>query len=550
MFGKRGERMTWIALVGPEVEENLSLRYVSSSLMTAGYRTEILPFNIDQDFPRVARDILGADEPPVLVGLSLAFQWRAHDFLALAMALRQGGYEGHITCGGHFATFCWRELLTEYAELDTVCRFEAEYTIVDLVQTLIDGRPYEQVAGLGLRRDGKPALTPPRALPDLKTLPFPDRRGSPALCFGHKVAPLVSSRGCYANCSFCCIAAWQEKGLPGKRYRLRTVEDVADEMVEDQRRRGTDIFIFQDDNFFVPSAKRNLARINDLADALEARGIGKFATVVKARPPDVREDVFEALVNRLNCIRAYVGIETDTDTGNATLTRLVTPAENREAMRIVRKLGLYVCFNLLIFDPDTTPDHLEQNLKFMELFADYPFGIARVELYAGTPLLTRMQAEGRCTGNWIDRNYTLGTPEMERIFQSSFYCLRSRHHGDSPSMIEVMLLRFDIEACAYFHPEVFQESWRDEAIALTRVLTGNTVSTLRSINERIAGGAPAKGDRAFANALRETCFERNAEISDGAAELAARIGETTGNAASLTEVRRLYRMTPDAQVAK
>jgi octaprenyl-diphosphate synthase len=43
------------------------------------------------------------------------------------------------------------------------------------------------------------------------------RRGEPAACFGHRIAPLVGSRGCYANCTFCCIAAWHEQSLPGKR---------------------------------------------------------------------------------------------------------------------------------------------------------------------------------------------------------------------------------------------------------------------------------------------------------------------------------------------
>jgi hypothetical protein len=37
------------------------------------------------------RAILRTDEPPSLVGISLAFQWRAPDTLALALALREGG---------------------------------------------------------------------------------------------------------------------------------------------------------------------------------------------------------------------------------------------------------------------------------------------------------------------------------------------------------------------------------------------------------------------------------------------------------------------------
>ena len=84
--------MAWIGLVGPEFEENLSLRYLASSLKAAGFDSELLAFNRPSDLPGVVAGLLqGGREPPLLVGLSLAFQWRAQDFLALAMALRQAG---------------------------------------------------------------------------------------------------------------------------------------------------------------------------------------------------------------------------------------------------------------------------------------------------------------------------------------------------------------------------------------------------------------------------------------------------------------------------
>jgi len=91
--------MAWIALVGPELEENLSLRYLASSLARAGFETEIVALNGDADFGDALTHIVSAPEPPLLVGLSLAFQWRARDFLALAIALRQRGYAGHVTAG-------------------------------------------------------------------------------------------------------------------------------------------------------------------------------------------------------------------------------------------------------------------------------------------------------------------------------------------------------------------------------------------------------------------------------------------------------------------
>ena len=123
--------LPWVALVGPEVEENLSLRYLAASLERTGLRAEILPFNAGADLP-VLISVLCAEPQPAVAALSLSFQWRAMDVLALAIALREHGFEGHITAGGHFGSFAWREVMAEFAEIDTICLFEAEETLCEL----------------------------------------------------------------------------------------------------------------------------------------------------------------------------------------------------------------------------------------------------------------------------------------------------------------------------------------------------------------------------------------------------------------------------------
>ncbi len=79
----------WVALVGPEIEENLSLRYLTSSLEASGFHTEILPFNGPGDFSPLLERIMTEAVPPFPIGVSMAFQRRAMDFAALAVALRE-----------------------------------------------------------------------------------------------------------------------------------------------------------------------------------------------------------------------------------------------------------------------------------------------------------------------------------------------------------------------------------------------------------------------------------------------------------------------------
>jgi len=529
--------MPWVALVGPEIEENLSLRYLASSLAAADIESRIVAFQYDTDFGRVLDELMHAPEPPFLIGISLAFQWRAQESLALAVALRDRGYRGHITTGGHFATFASREILADFPELDTVVRQEAEETLVELCRAVQSGRSLANLAGIAYRDEsGDVHVGPPAALPDLARLPRPDRRGEPAACFGHGIAPLVGSRGCYANCTFCCIAAWHEQSLPGKRYRLREVDAIADEMVAMNRERGIDIFVFHDDNFFMPGHKKNQERFSALADAIEARGLRKFATVVKARPTDVHPEVFRILVQRLNCIRVYIGIETDADQGLTTLRRWSGTKQNRNAIRLVRDLDLYTCFNMLIFDPDTTIESLETNVAFMRFAAEYPSNFGRVELYAGTPLLARMQAEGRCTGDYLSWDYSLASPEVERVFNLSMAVFHSRNFGEDALNNRIMGTRFDLEVCRHFHREVVKPEWLAEGKQLTRELTYDSVDALTAILNRVKSGASVQEDRAFVADIVPKLRKKEKDIGSAIRELARTLQKAVGQGRPLTDI--------------
>ena len=529
----------WIALVGPEVEENLSLRYLAASLAGAGYRAEILSFNGERDFSRIVAVILG-ESAPFLVGLSLAFQHRAQDFLALAMALRERGYRGHLTAGGHFATFEAEALLRNFPELDSICRFEAERTIVDLARTIETNGSLDEVAGLALHRGDEVVFTAPRPQPELDQLPRPDRRGEPARCFGHAIMPLVGSRGCYGHCSFCCIAAWHEAGGNLRRFRLRDVDDIADEMAEQHRLRGIEIFNFQDDNFFLPRPEASLERIHGLADALADRGVQRFATVIKARPNDVEPKVFATLVGRLHCLRAFVGLETNAPAGLVTLGRGVSVAHNRRALDVVSDLGLYIAFNLLIFDPDTRLADITRNVAFMRSVADYPFCIGRVELLAGTPVLARMLEEGRCRGDFLRRDYRLASPEVERAFHLFLRCMAARNSGDDSPVVRLWLLRFDIEAARFFHPGVYRDEWREHAVAVTRRLSLDTAEVLEIIVNHCAAPESASDDGLLGVELERRCRRLDVQTAAAAQAIAEEMSEAVGRPASLCEVRRVY----------
>ena len=395
-----------------------------------------------------------------------------------------------------------------------------------LCRALGAGGAWHDIPGVvGRGDDGVARFAPMPEVPDLGRLP-PPVRGEPARCFDHGIAPLVSSRGCYANCTFCCIAAWHEQTLPGKRYRLREPGDVAAEMAAMRRQQGIDIFVFHDDNFFIPNHGKSLARLHALADAIEAEGLRDFATVVKARPGDVTPEVFRVLVERLGCIRCYVGIETDADQGLVTLRRWGRSSQNHRAIDVARSLELFVCFNILMFDPDTTLESVRKNLDFIEYAADYPFNFGRVELYAGTPLLSRLQAEGRCRGDYLQWDYDLGGPDVQRFYQLAMSCFLPRNFGEAALANTIQGMRFDLEIVRRFHREAHDDRLYTAGRALSRRLALDSVAMLRELLAHVETGAPNDGAIVARLGARARAVEAEvrAEMLDLAAALQTRVG--------------------------
>ena len=112
-----------VALVGAEFEENLSIRYLASSIEREGFEAVIIPFNDSAAAREIARRVSLLD--PLVVGISVPFQMRARELLGIADLVKQSGVSPHVTAGGHFATFEYDNILRDFSGLDSVVRHDA-----------------------------------------------------------------------------------------------------------------------------------------------------------------------------------------------------------------------------------------------------------------------------------------------------------------------------------------------------------------------------------------------------------------------------------------
>jgi len=465
-----------VALVGAEYEENLSLRYLAAAVEPAGFRAELVPFNDDAQRSEVAERVLALD--PLVVGVSLPFQLRARQMLDLATDLRTRGYRGHICVGGHFATFEYANLLRDFPALDSIVRHEGEETFRELCERVRDGQAPGPLPGLVVRGALGPVSGPERLLPRLDDLPLPDRRGHPHDVLGVPTAPIIGSRGCYADCSFCCIYAYAENAR-GPRYRRRSPEDMVREMKREREQRGVRLFVFHDDNFFLPHLPTNLKRYRLFGELLRAEGLDDVALVVKCRPNDVDPELFR-LLKDIGVIRAYVGIETNSNEGIVSLNRRITSEDNRRALRLLEELDVYCSFNVLIFDPEATLDGVEVNLDFMEEMADRPFNFCRAEVYAGTPLRHLLESQGRLRGDYFAWGYEMRAPRVELLFRIASTAFAARNFKPDGVHNLNMGIRFDNEVMRFFYPGAWDPEWHARLRELSREVALHSVRQMRS----------------------------------------------------------------------
>ncbi len=470
-----------VLLAGPDFEENLSIRYLASSLQAKRHQALLAVFNSANDVEAVAEQAGDAD----IVGLSVCFQSRAQEFLAVARRIKQLYPEKLIVAGGHYASCAAKDLLEHHPELDVIAIHEAEQTLLEIVAATTNLKEdLPKVTGIAYREDGQVRFTPKRrTMDDLDTLPFPERHGRIHSIAGVPTSFLMGSRGCYENCAYCCITTLHNLA-PGKKFRQRSVELIADEMAELYRERGTRQFVFHDDNFLVPAVAHNKTRIEGFDKAFKSRGMEDIALLIKCRPADANLEVLSRL-KEMGLVRIFMGIESATEMGLLTLDRHQTVGQSTKALEICAELDISAQFTIMTFNPDANLNTLRADLAFMRKFAGNPLNFCRAEIYAGTPLEKRMIALGRARGDYRAREYSMYDPVADLACTISLDLFYDRSWGDGSLMQKTIGLDHMIAVRKRFHG---RDDLCERAHAWVRAVNLDTLELLEDVIELSAAG--------------------------------------------------------------
>lgn len=403
-----------VVIVAFQDQPNLGAGYIASVLSEHGFDVTLLDF---REGPRAILDRIRALDP-LVIGLSIIFQYYTPDFAELTSYLRRHGVTAVICAGGHYPSLEPAETLQALADIDFVARFEGEQTLLEVAQRLHEGRDWKDVQSIAYMEDGALKATALRPLiSDLDSLPFPKRRSFDYHCLGIRATSLLASRGCPRACSFCSIRRFYSIP-PGAIRRTRSPENVLQEMLALYRDNGVRIFLFQDDDFSLIS-RRDREWARRFVDCLgESELDGKVMWKISCRSDEVEEETFAAF-RSAGLYMVYLGIESGNPSGLEVLNKRITVEQNLNAVRTLKSVGLRYDFGFMLFDPSSSVQSVLDNVRFLRKIcgdgsATASFG--KTLPYAGTDLEKRMRREGRLRGDSRSPDYSFLDEQTEAWF--------------------------------------------------------------------------------------------------------------------------------------
>ncbi len=173
-------------------------------------------------------------------------------YLDLVLSLRKAFPKSRIILGGNEATANYARYLEKGA--DYCILGEAEETLLKLVRAVVEKKSVGSIDGIAFKKAGKPKLNPKTSfINELDKLAFPARRLFPLENYwkaksshgpvNKKFTPIISSRGCPFDCSYCSSSVfWQ------RQWNSRSPENFVQEMQECVDKLGITEFEIEDDN--------------------------------------------------------------------------------------------------------------------------------------------------------------------------------------------------------------------------------------------------------------------------------------------------------------
>lgn len=322
-----------------------------------------------------------SQQSPDIVGISVITQ-KYGSALNVGKLVKRLDPDIPVVFGGVHPTVLPEETLKN-KEVDIVVRGEGEYTFLDLVENIDNGK-LDEITGISYKRAGKIIHNPDRPLiQNLDELPFPAKHLwlEKDKYYSDNFGELCASRGCPYKCIFCTSHKLWDRGV-----RYRTPENVFDEIAHTQETFGTYSFSTADDTFIL-----NKKFVMDFCDLLKKEKLD-IAWKCSVRANLVSDEIIKNLKSA-GCNLVFMGVESSNAETLKKIKKGITIEQVKNANKIFRANKMRSVQYFIIF-PWDTKEEIDNTISLIkELYANTAFiGVATP--FPGTELHEMCKSDG------------------------------------------------------------------------------------------------------------------------------------------------------------
>jgi len=367
----------YVRIYNADCEDNFKLFFVNRT-ETKNFKKYIeRVHNLDDPVYKEVCEVI-ANERPDVIGISVSTSsYKAA--LNIAKLSKKLDPNVKIVFGGIHPTVLPEEVL-QTKLVDIVVREEGEFTFLEVIKALENGKPIRGILGTSfVADDGSIVHNPNRELMmDLDTLPFPARHlvlnveGVPHISYDR----IMTSRGCPFGCTFCV-----SNKIWGRKVRFRSVKNVIEEIKEVKRKFGVTSFCIDDDTFTI-----NPKYVEELCDGLIKENLG-ISWWCQIRTENITESLIKKM-KKAGCTTVAIGVESGDDDVLKKINKQLDKKAVLQSSIIFKKYGILVDAFFMFGFPWENKMELDNTIKFMkEINPNYAW-LAIVTPYPGTKMFT------------------------------------------------------------------------------------------------------------------------------------------------------------------
>jgi anaerobic magnesium-protoporphyrin IX monomethyl ester cyclase len=338
------------------VYPSLGLGYVAAALEKENNEVKM----IDCDAEKI--DLTGIEKiyreyKPEIVGI-YTMTWTYREAQEITKHLKTINPKLIVIAGGPGIT-SMPEIALKYTDFDFGVRGEGEVTVIEIINTILRGEhDFSKIKGLIFRKDGKIIANEFRPLiQNLDSVPFPSRHLMPIKnyfdVFTQKkyFATIIATRGCPFNCTFC-----DRENRMGKNWRMRSPQNIVNEIQEIRLKYGIKEFMFFDDNLIVDKDW-----IYRLCEEIAKRKL-RILWECRARADMLLDENLLKAIKKAGCYRIRIGFESGDNEILKVVKKDITTDQSRQCAKLCKKTGIEIFGYFMMGSPRETEITLQKTI--------------------------------------------------------------------------------------------------------------------------------------------------------------------------------------------